>query len=111
MVDCRVVQNAINKHATQYLIEYSIRNHDAHEGLPTNVLSNEDHLRALKHVFATNPTTWSDFAMLFTGCHATFIRQDTMRKLFLCHLRADIAHGPAAASSSNQTILSLIMEP
>ena len=111
LVDCRVVQDAINKHATQYLLLYSIRNHDAHAGLPTNVLSDDDHLRALRQCFSTNPLNWQDFALSFTGCHATYIRQDTMRKLFLCHLRADEAHGPPGCTSTNQTILSLVLEP
>jgi hypothetical protein len=110
VVDSKPVQKAINQHATRYLMTYSVRNHDAHEGLPTDVLSNADHLKALQHVATTNPGTWLDFSLSFTGCHATYIRQDTLRKLFLCHLRADRAHGPLGCSPNNQTILSLVLE-
>jgi hypothetical protein len=111
VVDNKIVQKAINQHATTYLIQYSLRNHDAHEGLPTDVLSNADHLKALQHVAQVNPSTWLDFSLSFTGCHATYIRQDTLRKLFLCHLRADRSHGPPGCSPNNQTILSLVLEP
>ena len=109
-VDSKPVQKAINHHATKYLMTYLICNHDAHECLPTDVLSNADHLKALQHTFSSNPKAWLDFSLSFTGCHATYIRQDTLQKLFLCHLRADRAHGPPGCSPNNETILSLVFE-
>jgi hypothetical protein len=111
IVDSKTVQKSLNKHATKFLLEYSLRNHDAHEGLPTDVLSNADHLKVLQFVAQNNPMTWIDFSVSFTSCHATYIRQDTLRKLFLCHLRADVAHGPPGCSTNNQTILCFILEP
>ena len=49
--------------------------------------------------------------MSWTGCRSTFVRQDTLRKLFLCHLHANASHAPLGSSPKNKTILSLILEP
>ena len=112
IVDSEKVQAGINRHTTKYLLAYATGNHDAHAGLGTDVLTNEDHLRALKFVFKEKGTAaYKDFALSWTGCMATYTRQDTIRKLFLCHLRADEAHGPPGANPNNQTILTLILEP
>jgi hypothetical protein len=111
IVNSKTVKDCIKLYASKYLMEYTIRNHDAHAGLPTNILSDEDHCKAMKHVISTNDSTWQDFGMSWNGCRATNIRQATLRKLFLCHLRADASHGPPGASPNNRTILSLIMEP
>ena len=109
-----VVQQALNQHATNYLLAYNSRNNDAHSGLPTGVLTDPDHNQALKWCFthmSDNSQPWMDFSLSWTGCHATFARQDTLRKLNLNHLRADKAHSPAGSSPNNQTILSLVLEP
>jgi hypothetical protein len=34
-----------------------------------------------------------------------------MRKLFLPHLRADVAHGPPGCTEANKVILTLVLEP
>jgi hypothetical protein len=79
IVDSEKVQQGINRHATKYLLSYATGNHDAHAGLGTDVLTNEDHLKALQCVFGDNGTAaYKDFACSWTGCMSTFVRQDTI---------------------------------
>ena len=110
-VDSPAVQHVLNQSACSFLVDYETSNRDAHEGIATDVLSGEDHSKVMHHVFANNATTaYQDFAMSWTGCYSTFMRQDTLRKVFLCHLRADDAHSPPSATDENKRILSVVLE-
>ena len=112
VVNSPIVQRSINAYANIYLAKYESRNHDAHEGLPTDNLSNAEHAQVLSHLFRnSDERAWIDFATSWTTCRSTFIRQATLRKLKLPHLKADRAHGPLTATGENATILTIILEP
>lgn len=111
IVDSRIVQKAIDRYGSNYLADFQQQNRDIHANIPTNVLTDEDHREAMKHLFNSRHSFWRDFAISWTVCQATFIRQDSLRKLTLPCLRADKGHGPPGIIGPNATILSLILPP
>ena len=46
-----VVQRSLDRQANLYAQRWAVERHDAHAGLPTDVLSARDHRRVLQHVF------------------------------------------------------------
>ena len=80
-VDSPEVQKALNKYANAYLIKYQMTNHNAHQGLPTSILSVDEHRRVIHHLMQKKFRHWKDFGILWNMCQATFIHQDTCRQL------------------------------
>lgn len=104
------VQRALNDQANNYAEAYVLALHDAHANLPTDVLTKGDHRKVMQHVLTNNLQCYQSFAVSWTVCHATFLRLDSLRKMRLCDLRADHAHGPCE-DGPNATILSFILQP
>ena len=85
-------------------------NHDAHQGLPTSILSVDEHRHVIHHLMQKKFRHWKDFGILWNMCQATFIHQDTCHQLCLPHLCAGYAHGPIE-EGPNKTMLSIIPMP
>ena len=49
-VDSCEVQKPLNKYANAYLIHYQMTNQDAHQGLPTCILSIDEHCHVICHL-------------------------------------------------------------
>jgi hypothetical protein len=105
-----IISNALVEHANKYLHEWGLKIHDAHSGIGTNVLSQSDHLKLRNHVFSTSNNIRMDFNVSWTTCTATFVRQDTLQKRYICDLQADDANGPSE-EVPNSTILSIVIQP
>ena len=109
-VDSCEVQKALNKYANAYLIHYQMTNQDAHQGLPTCILSIDEHCCLIHHLMEEKYRHWKDFGLSWNICQATFIQQDTCHQLCLPHLCADSTHGPMD-EGRNKTMLSIILMP
>ena len=107
-VDSHEVQKALNKYANAYLIKYQMTNHDAHQGLPTSILSVDEHSCVIHHLMQKKFQHWKDLGISWNMCQATFIHQDTWHQLCLPHLCADYAHAPIE-EGPNKTMLSIIL--
>lgn len=111
IVDSRIVQRALDKYGCAFLADFTQQNPDIHANIPTNILTEEDHRRAVAHVFTSTHSFWRDFSVSWTVCQATFIRQDTLRKLTLPCICADRGHAPPGITGTNSVIMSLILPP
>ena len=99
-----------NKYANAYLIHYQMTNQDAHQGLPTCILSIDEHCCLIHHLMEEKYRHWKDFGLSWNICQATFIQQDTCHQLCLPHLCADSTHGPMD-EGRNKTMLNIILMP
>jgi Centromere DNA-binding protein complex CBF3 subunit, domain 2 len=72
---------------------------DPHANLPTNVLSEADCANALR--LAATKQNWKDMMLCWSTCEQTYLRNDSMRKLCLPHLRCDRTHAPSCMSDNN----------
>ena len=109
-VDSCKVQNALNKYTNAHLIHYQMTNQDAHQGLPTCILSIDEHCHVICHLVHEKYRYWKDFGISWNMCQATFIQQDTCCELCLPLLCADSAHGPMD-EGMNKTMLSITLMP
>jgi len=94
----------------QYLDENDC---DAHQGVPTSILSYEEHEKVFRHVFTSNLTCWPDFLLSWNGCTATYLRNDSMRKLNFEDIRWDASHGPIFDGNQpgDHCLISFILQP
>jgi hypothetical protein len=67
---------------------------DAHANLPTNSMDEEEFERAIDFVMENNKLYASDFILSWTGCTATFARNDLLRKFNLEETCTDKCHRP-----------------
>ena len=104
------VDKALDKQAHKFAREYILKTHDAHDNVPTDVLSLSDHLKVIDYVLSNSLLCYKNFGMSWTCCNSTFLRLDSLCAMRLCDLRADHAHGPVT-EGPNSTILSMILQP
>jgi Centromere DNA-binding protein complex CBF3 subunit, domain 2 len=88
-----IVKKALETHTRLYVQRIMNTPEDPHADLPTNVLSEEDCLKILR--LAVSCANWKDMTLTWTTCTQTFLRNDSMRKLHMRHLRCNSTHGPA----------------
>ena len=81
---------------------------DPHANLPTDVIGDEDHEKALGEIFTHNYPNWKDLAVSWTLCTQTYIRNHSARVLLLGDLRTDSSHGPEVGGA-NKNILTMIL--
>ena len=80
---------------TQTYINASFSNKsDPHKNLPCNILTHEEHVRALDYIFSNNVESWQSLYMSWTLGNNTLIRCDTFLKLCLPNLCFNGTHGP-----------------
>ena len=91
--DSPSVKKALETHTRLYVQRIKGNVDDPHADLPTNVLSEDDCLKILR-IAIENPN-WKDMCLTWTTCTQTFLRNDSMRKLHMRHLRCNSTHGPA----------------
>ena len=111
IVDSRKVQRALDKYGCNFLADFTQQNRDIHANIPTNILTEDDHRKAMRYLFSSNHSFWRDFAISWNVCQSTFIRQNTLRKLTLPCICADRGHPPPGVFGINATIMSLILPP
>ena len=61
-VDSHKVQKGLNQYANAYLIFYQTTNQDAHQGLPTCILSIDEHHGVIHHLMQEKFRCWNDMA-------------------------------------------------
>jgi hypothetical protein len=107
-----VVTQALYRRDLSYITNLQLTRMDPHEGLPTDVLTFEDHRRVLSYLFGPQCTesTWDEFSLSWCIDYASYLRIDSLRKIRFCDLLADEAHGPVS-TGPNATILAIILQP
>jgi len=108
------VARSVATQATRYMQQYLDENdRDAHQGVPTSILSYEEHEKVVRHVFTSNLTCWPDFLLLWNGCTATYLRNDSMRKLNFEDIHWDASHGPIFDGNQpgDHCLISFILQP
>jgi Centromere DNA-binding protein complex CBF3 subunit, domain 2 len=88
-----MVKKALETHKRLYMVRMTATVEDPHADLPTNVLSEEECLKVLR--LAVSTSNWKDMTLTWTTCTQTFLRNDSIRKLHMRHLRCNSTHGPA----------------
>lgn len=92
VVDSPIVKKALETHARLYVARMRATVEDPHANLPTNVLSEEDCLKVIR--LAIISSNWKDMCLTWTTCTQTFLRNDSIRKLHMRHVRCNSTHGP-----------------
>jgi len=65
------VARSLATQATCYMQQYLNENdRDAHQGVPTSILSYADHEKVVQNVFTTNMTCWPDFLIIMEWLHS-----------------------------------------
>ena len=106
----QVVEASLEQQAQTFATNYLLRNHDAHENLPTDVLSKEDHRKLLHHIFSSNVQNWQDLAFGWTCTHDTFLRLASLKIMRLCDIKTNLSHVPNENGPNNRMI-TLILQP
>jgi hypothetical protein len=81
---------------------------DPHANLPTDVLSEEDHEKAIHEIFFKNYPNWQDLALSWTLCTQTYVRNHSASMFVFADLKVDRSHGPEKHGSEAK-IMSYIM--
>jgi hypothetical protein len=89
-----VVQKSLNAQEARYSRHMLSRNGDPHANLPTDVLTEEEHTTIITHAYSSNMLNWSNFVLSWNVCNVAYIRQRSLRELFLSDTRTDKCHGP-----------------
>jgi hypothetical protein len=101
------LQTQANRYANRRIEDIQ---EDPHGNLPTDTLSVDDFLRVVDTIFSNNNIPWKDLGLAWNNCFATFMRLDSLRKLYLKDVRIDGSHGPVE-TGPNSKILSYILQP
>ena len=80
-IDSRKVQKALHKYANAYPIHYQLTNQDAQQGLPTSILSIDEHCQVFYHLMQEKCWYWEDFGISWNMCQSAYIWQDTCTQL------------------------------
>ena len=66
-------QKPLEKYANSYLIHYQMTNQDAHQGLPTSILSIDEQCHVIHHLMQEKFRHWKYFVISWNICQARFI--------------------------------------
>ena len=83
---------------------------DPHYRCPTDTLSPEENIHAMKVLFNSNASNWKAMSMSWTLGNSCLIRPDTFLKLTLPKIRADTRHRPPDTTTDRCTV-SYILKP
>ena len=98
-VESVTVKRALEAHKRLYIERKLGHVEDPHANLPTDVLSEEECVKALR--LAATGRNWKDLMLCWSTCEQTFLRTDSMRKLSLCHLKCNHTHAPSCVKDYN----------
>ena len=98
-VDSVTVRKDLEVHKRLYKERILRQVEDPHANLPTDVLSDDDCMKALQ--VAALMRNWKDMMLCWATCEQTFLRNDSMRKLHLRHLKCNHTHAPSCLKDSN----------
>jgi Centromere DNA-binding protein complex CBF3 subunit, domain 2 len=101
-----LVINALKTQSYLYVERVRKEIVDPHANLPTDMLSADEIRKVLTHVLGQS--NWKDFSTCWNVCENTFLRCDSMLKLFFCDLIIDYTHGPVQ-SGPNARMLAIIL--
>ena len=99
IVDSFSVKKALEAHKRLYKERKLLHVEDPHANLPTDVLSEDDCVRALQ--LAATGQNWKDMMLCWATCEQTYLRNDSMRKLHLRHLKCNHTHAPSCLKDNN----------
>jgi hypothetical protein len=105
-----VVQKSLHAQEARYAKHMLSRNGDPHANLPTDVLTEEEHQTILSYAYTSNMLGWKNFVLSWNVCTVSYIRNNSLRQLYLSDTRVDRCHGPEE-SGRNAICLTLILQP
>jgi len=86
------VKRALETHSSDFHKRQQLVAEDPHNNLPTDILSEETEIRMLS--FAAESANWKDMMLCWTACEQMHLRNHSVRKFALPHLRFGATHGP-----------------
>jgi hypothetical protein len=86
------IEQALLTHLLLYKVRVGDKLLDPHSKLPTNMLTVEESETAVRA--ALTQQNWRDLAFSWTTCEQSFLRNDSIRKLYLPDIVLNSTHGP-----------------
>jgi hypothetical protein len=86
------VKQALETHKRLFQVKMGQKLMDPHANLPTNMLTPQESEQAIRS--ALGQANWNDLTLCWTTCEQSYMRTDSIRKLFLSDLLLDATHGP-----------------
>lgn len=109
-VDSPAVKQALEAQKVNYGATLAKKIRDPHEKLPTDVMTDEEYMRAFDAILKRNE--WEDLLLAWAICDQTYLRYGSYRVLTFDDICLDLAHGPKNDTGpGNKAMLSLILRP
>ena len=108
-IESQFVNEGIATQTHTYIDASISNNSDPHKNLPCNILTDNEHLRALDYIFTQNLDNWQSLHMSWNLGNNTFVRCDTFLKLCLPNLLFNSTHGPKVGDNQTLPMLALIL--
>jgi hypothetical protein len=92
IVESRTVNQALDCHSTKWAIEQAAKISDPHSGLPTDVITYDEHRKAFD--FMIQQRDWRDITWCWSTCRACYLRYHNVHNMLMSRMRLELNSGP-----------------